>query len=69
MRDSVTQLPVVQGDREKGRIYKERLAVLLQPVCELLTEAKREEILLTFQLQQDALGRSFVGSLVAHKEL
>ena len=69
MVDTLSQLSVVQGDREKARLYKERLATLLQPICDLFTEARREDIMLNFVVQQDAMHRSFVGSITAHKEL
>ena len=62
-------LTTVKGDVEKAQDYKKRLAELLQPVCDLVTEAKRDGIILNYQCMNDATGRQFVSSLSALKEL
>jgi hypothetical protein len=66
---NVAQLVAIKGDAEKAKEYKDKLAKLCEPICELLTEAKRENIVLAHALQADATGRFFVAMLSAHKEL
>lgn len=59
----------VKGDVEKAAEYKERVAKLLEPLCQTINEAKREGLEVAFQLQPDAMGRSFVSLLKITKEL
>lgn len=57
-------------DSEKAKVYKEKLASLLQPICDLMTEAKKtDNIILGFQLQMDGMQRTFISNVAATKEL
>lgn len=67
--ESVVRLETVKTDVEKAAEYKRKLSEKLSEVCTLYTDAKREGIMLSFQLQFDAMGRFFVGQLMATKEL
>lgn len=59
----------VRGDAEKAAEYRDQTAKLLVPLCEVINQAKRDGLEINFQLQPDAMGRSFVGLLKITKEL
>jgi hypothetical protein len=63
------QLVPSKSDVEKAREYKDQLAALAAPICELMTKAKSEGILMSYSLQPDATGRFFINMLSAVKEL
>lgn len=63
------RLERVETDLEKARKYKERLKPLLRQVCDVLSEAKRDNIIINYQTTQDATGNHFISLLTALKEL
>lgn len=62
------RLATVKGDAEKAQEYKERMADLLQPVCALMDEAKKDKMDFVFNVQPDAMGRHFVSNLKVTRE-
>ena len=64
------ELTSVKGDVEKAQEYKAELMEALGVACEVITRAKqKDKINLNFQLAIDAMGKQFVASLTASKEL
>lgn len=63
------ELTIVKTDVDKAREYKEQLAELAKPICELLTKAKKEGINISYNLSPDAIGNYFISQLSATKEL
>ncbi len=66
---SPLRLERVETDQEKAAKLKTEIASALGQICEVMTRAKKEGIIIAFQIQTDALGHSFVANLTASKEL
>lgn len=66
---SPTHLTTVKTDLEKAREYKERLSAIFPGVCDIMTDAKREGILISWSIVPDAMGKFFVAQLTATKDL
>ena len=62
-------LSVVKGDIEKAKEYKQQVADLAKPICDVLTKAKKEGIIIAYSVQADAMGNYFLAQLTATKEL
>jgi hypothetical protein len=65
----MSHLSVIKGDVEKAREYKDQVAELAKPICDVLTRAKKEGIVITYSLSSDATGNYFIAQLSAIKEL
>ena len=63
------RLERVETDIEKARKYRERMAEVLLPVLQIMTEARRDGITISFNLSVDAMGKAFIGGLTTIKEL
>lgn len=70
MNDNVTHLQTtVKTDIEKAREYRERMLVPLQEICKVVSEAKRDGIIISYQTAADGLGNQFIANLSTLKEL
>lgn len=63
------RLTATKSDAEKATEYKQALGEKLAEACSIITAAKRDGIIIQFQIGTDALGKSFVGDLKALREL
>lgn len=66
---TVTRLETVKTDAEKAREFRHTFAELMIPVCKLMTEARRDGIVISFNVATDAMGNSFLAGLATTKEL
>ena len=67
--NNVLRLETSKTDAEKATEYKKQLGEALKPICEIMGAAKRDNIMLSWSIQHDALNRFFLASLMATKEL
>lgn len=52
-----------KSDAEKAAAYRERLRPLLQQVADVITEARREGLIVNFNIAPDEFGRAQVGNI------
>jgi hypothetical protein len=69
MADATPLLSTVKTDVQKAKEYKSRLALPLASICEIMTEARLEGILISWNVTADAMGKFFVAQLTATKDL
>jgi hypothetical protein len=69
LQRAVRPLQAVETDVEKAVRFKKELGESVEKICEIITRAKRDGIVLSFSTQQDALGKTFIAALNAFREL
>jgi len=68
-KENVVALVTTKSDDERAAALKAALRVHAEKLCEVITTARRDGILLSWQLGWDAAGRAFVQSIDAMKPL
>ena len=63
------RLPTTKKDSEKAADYRDRLRPLLEQTCSIITEARREGLIIGFNLSADQFGIQRVGMIDVTKPL
>lgn len=67
--ERVVTLVTTKSDEERAAEYKAQMRAAADKVCEIVTAAKRDGILISWQMSWDAAGRAFVSSVDSMKPL
>lgn len=67
--ENAVTIPSAMTDADKAADVRAKLRPLLDKVCEIITQARRDNLVVTFNLGPDQYGRQQVGTLDILKPL